>query len=393
MKRFELILKLSISIVLIIFLGDRIPEEIQRAFFTISILIKETIIFCMPIIVFSFIFASISTFQKKAPLLILITLTFVVISNFSFVHFGYFAGNTFLPYLNYYKVSSTENITFNFSSLVPYFTISYPRIMSVYMALFLGTATGFYSVFFRNKKLTIWGISLKNKIQNALTNIFIPLIIPYIIGFLFKIHHDHSLIEMFTHYGPMIGLIVIVQLVSILLFYFKANLGKFGDIKTSLKNVFPSGLVAFSTMSSAATMPLTLEAAEKNTRNKEIAHMMISATTNIHHVGDSVCIPILIATVLSINGLEPMNYSAFLVFLMYYMIARFGVASVPGGEIIVLLPILEGHFGFTDSMSGLLTTLYILIDPFITVTNVLSNGALAIFMDKVCGRMKVFKGN
>ena len=43
-------------------------------------------------------------------------------------------------------------------------------------------------------------------------------------------------------------------------------------------------------------------------------------------------------------------------------------------------------------MMGLLTTLYILMDPFITVTNVLSNGALAIFMDKICGRMKIFKG-
>ena len=74
------------------------------------------------------------------------------------------------------------------------------------------------------------------------------------------------------------------------------------------------------------------------------------------------------------------------------MVAKFGVASVPGGEVIVLLPILEGYFGFTDAMSGLITTLYILCDPFITVSNVLSNGALAIFIDKICGRIKAFQG-
>ena len=43
-------------------------------------------------------------------------------------------------------------------------------------------------------------------------------------------------------------------------------------------------------------------------------------------------------------------------------------------------------------MSGLLTTLYILMDPFGTTTNVLSNGALAILVDKICGRMKAFQG-
>ena len=36
-----------------------------------------------------------------------------------------------------------------------------------------------------------------------------------------------------------------------------------------------------------------------------------------------------------------MSYGTFLVFSMYYMVAKFGVASVPGGEVIVLFPILE----------------------------------------------------
>lgn len=391
MKEFGLIIKLGLAIGSIMFFGDFVPEGIQRAFFTMSILMKETLVFFMPFIVFAFIFSCLSAFQKKAPLLIIMILTFVVLSNFVFVQLGYIAGDIFLPHLGYHAANAVQKVSSGLPALQPYFNIPYPRLMSTDMALLLGTLCGLYGAFWGNERLAAWGAFLKNKIQGALTKVFIPLVPLYVIGFLFKIHHDESLIEMFTGYGPMIGLIVVVQVLSILFFFFKANLGNLKDVKTSLRNAFPSGLVALSTMSSVATLPLTLEAAEENTKNKALAQVVIPATTNIHHVGDSVGIPILMAAVLAINGFEPMSYATFLVFTMYYMVAKFGVASVPGGEAIILVPLLGDHFGFTDPMLGLLTTLYILIDPFITVTNVLSNGALAIFMDKLCGRMKSFQ--
>lgn len=391
MKEFGLIIKLAVSIVLIMLFGEWVPEGIQRTFFTISVLMKETLVFFMPFIVFSFIFACLAAFQKKAPLLIVMILAFVVLSNFIFVQIGYFAGDICLPCLGYHAANAAENMAAVTQPLEPFFSIPFPHIISIDMALLLGTLVGLYGAFFGNEKLASCGSFLRDLVQAGLTKLFIPLVPLYVIGFLFKIHHDESLIEMFTGYGPMIGLIVTVQFASILLFYFKANLGNFRDIKTSLRNVFPSGLVALSTMSSMATLPLTLEAAEKNTKNKAVGQIMIPATVNIHHVGDSVAVPVLIAVVLAMHGIDSMSYGTFLIFSMYYMVAKFGVPSVPGGELIVLFPILEGQYGFTDSMSGLLTTLYILMDPFITTTNVLSNGALAIFMDKICGRMKAFQ--
>ncbi len=391
MKEFGLIIKLVLSIILIMVFGAWIPEGVQRAFFTLSIFMKETLVFCMPLIVFAFIFSCLSSFQKKAPLLIIMILSFVVASNFLFTQLGYIAGDIGLPHLGYHAANAVEKIASALPPLEPFFTIPYPRLISTDMALLIGTLAGLYGAFWGNDKLAAWGDRLKNKVQGALTKIFIPLVPLYVIGFLLKIHHDESLVEMFTGYGPMIGLVVVVQVISIIFFYFKANLGNTKDVKASLKNVFPSGLVAMSTMSSAATLPLTLEAAEKNTKNKAVAQFVIPATANIHHVGDSVAVPILIAAVYAINGFDPMSYSTFLLFSMYYMVAKFAVASVPGGEIIILLPILESYFGFTDSMSGLITTLYILCDPFITTTNVLSNGALAILMDKVCGRLKAFQ--
>ena len=390
MKEFGLIIKLGVAIALIALFGDMVPEGIQRAFFTVSIVMKGTLIFCMPLIIFAFIVSCLAAFQQKAPLLIVLILGFVTASNFLFIQMGYFAGGIGLPLLGYTTGAAVQQIA-HLAPLETFFTIPYPELMSTDMALLLGTVVGLYGAFWGNETLSSWSTTLKNKVQWALTKVFIPMVPLYVIGFLFKIHHDESLGDMFTNYGPVFMLAIVLQATTIFSFFFAANGGNWQEFKTSFKNALPSGLVALSTMSSAATMPLTLIAAEKNTKNKAVAEVVIPATTNIHHVGDSLAVPILLAAVYAINGVDPMGYGTYLVLSAYYLIAKFGVASVPGGEVIILVPILEHSFGFTDAMSGLLTTLYILSDPFITTTNVMCNGALAMLMDKFCGRLKAFQ--
>lgn len=393
MKEFGLIIKLVIAIVLIMLLGDYVPEGIQRGFYTVSVILKEVLLFCMPYIIFVLIFACLSTFRKKAPLLIVMILAMVVASNFVFVQMGYFAGNLFLPLLGFHSSNGVNQLVNDLPPLEPFFSLPLLQLVSIDMALLLGTLAGLYGAFFGHERLASWGTTGRNIIQAGLNKVFIPLVPLYVIGFLFKVQHDESLLELFTGYGPIIGVIFGIQAIVIILFYFVANLGNFKATRNSLGNVIPSGLVAFSTMSSMATLPLTLEAAEENTENKAVAEIMIPATVNIHHVGDSIAIPILVAIALVMSGAEPMSYGTFLIFSLYYMVAKFGVPSVPGGELVVLFPVLVGSFGFTDSMCGFMTTLYLLLDPSGTVTNVLCNGALTILMDKICGRMKAFQSS
>lgn len=391
MKEFGLIIKLAVIIILIIAFGEWAPEWLQQTFFTLSMMLKDTLVFAMPIIVFALIFSCLAGFQKKAPLLVLMILLIVVCSNFLFVQFGYFVGDFFLPLLGYTSINAVEKASSTVAELQPFFSIPYPHVMGTDTALLIGVAAGLYGAFFGSERLASWGNKLRDIVQAGLTKVFIPLVPLYVAGFLFKIQHDQSLGEMFAGYGPMIALIVAAQTLATIMFYIKANMGKFRDIKNSLGNLLPSGLVAVSTMSSIASMPLLLEGAEANAKNKSVAQIMVPASINIHHVGDSVAVPILIAVVLATTGIEAMDYSTFLLFSMYYMVAKFGVPSVPGGEMVVLCPILATNFGFSPTMIGLIMTLYILMDPFITTANVLCNGALAIFMDKICGRMKAFK--
>jgi len=136
-------------------------------------------------------------------------------------------------------------------------------------------------------------------------------------------------------------------------------------------------------MSSAATMPLTIIGAENNVKNKSLVESVIPATVNIHLVGDCFATPILAYAVLKNFGLDEPSLMNYIIFVLYFVLAKFSVAAIPGGGILVMLPILEIYLGFTGEMMSLITALYILFDPVITCANVLGNGAFAKIIDHI----------
>ena len=73
----------------------------------------------------------------------------------------------------------------------------------------------------------------------------------------------------------------------------------------------------------------------------------------------------------------------YLIFAGYFVLAKFSVAAVPGGGILVMLPILERYLGFDPVMLSLITALYILFDPIVTSANVLGNGCFAMGLSRV----------
>ncbi len=135
-------------------------------------------------------------------------------------------------------------------------------------------------------------------------------------------------------------------------------------------------------MSSLATMPVTISAAEKNTGNVNISRVVIPATVNVHMVGVSIAIPLMAFSILLNFGYPLPNFYDYCLFALYFVITQFTVAAIPGGGILVMIPILESQLGFTPEMSALITILYILFDPAITITNVLGNSALVIMVSK-----------
>lgn len=70
------------------------------------------------------------------------------------------------------------------------------------------------------------------------------------------------------------------------------------------------------------------------------------------------------------------------------MLNKFAGAGIPGGTIMVSLPILQNYFGFSEEMLALITAFYMLIDPMTTLGNVTANNLLVVFINRCWGHKK-----
>jgi Na+/H+-dicarboxylate symporter len=214
----------------------------------------------------------------------------------------------------------------------------------------------------------------------------------FILGFILKMQHDGLLTSVLKHYLPIAILIILVS-VPYILTLFALALG-FNKAKwvQGLKNLVPGMLTGFTTMSSASTMPLVIDAVEKNT-TEPFTPGVVPVSINTHLEGDCFSMSIQAIAILISFGYDLPSLPDLLLFAVFFVIARFAVACVPGGGVLMTLPVFEKYLGFSGEMLSLITALYILFDPLITPVNVLGHGTFAQLFEKlyikVLGRKSV----
>jgi Na+/H+-dicarboxylate symporter len=154
------------------------------------------------------------------------------------------------------------------------------------------------------------------------------------------------------------------------------------------KVTFPAIITAFSTMSSAAALPLSLAAAEKNTKDKVLADAVMPLTLNFHMVGDTILVPIMAMIVmLAFNHPLP-SVPNFIMFGIFFVLNKFAGGGVPSGTIMVTVPVLKEYFGFDDSMIAFIVAFYGIVDPIATSGNVSANGFFVIIFQKIRNYVK-----
>jgi Na+/H+-dicarboxylate symporter len=217
--------------------------------------------------------------------------------------------------------------------------------------------------------------------------ILIPIMPLFIIGTAIKLQYDGVLKVIFTKYLAVFCAFIISAYGILFIQYLFLSGFNIGRFTKSLKNVLPAVITGFGSMSSAAALPLSIEAAKNNAiHNKDTARMVVPATVNVHLVGDCFFIPMVALAIMFSFGMQMPSVCNYLVFTGYFVLAKFAVAAIPGGGILVMLPILQEYLGFTSDMLGLITAIYILFDPVITACNVFGNGAIAMVFDRLVAK-------
>jgi Na+/H+-dicarboxylate symporter len=275
-------------------------------------------------------------------------------------------------------------------SLTALWSLNLPTLIPNNVAMLCGIVIGIVASKLQPEK-SVNAAKYIEKFIGKLLASFIYFIPIFVAGFVVKLQYDGVISMIIKDYTSIFALIALAQFGYIMLAYFLLNKLQIRSCLNNIRHMIPAAISGFSTMSSAASMPLTIIGAESRAQNKDIVRSVIPATVNIHLVGDCFAIPIFAYALLKSFGMEEPTLLNYLIFNFYFVLAKFSVAAVPGGGIIVMLPILETYVGFNPEMMSLITALYILFDPVITCANVLGNGAFSKMIDNLfaCKRFRM----
>jgi Na+/H+-dicarboxylate symporter len=91
--------------------------------------------------------------------------------------------------------------------------------------------------------------------------------------------------------------------------------------------------------------------------------------------------------VLATFGYPLPTFDQYLIFSLYFVLAKFAIAAVPMGGMIVMLPVFQTYFGFNADMLGLMTAFYLLFDAFLTACNTTGNGIFVILFTRLMKKL------
>ena len=155
-----------------------------------------------------------------------------------------------------------------------------------------------------------------------------------------------------------------------------------------LGRMMPAVLMALFTKSSAATLPVTMETAEKRLGiNPKVARFVLPICTTINMNGCAAFILVTSLFVMQQGGiftLESFNFSIlpfFLLWLLISVVSAVGNAGVPMGCYFLTLSLMSG-IGAPVAVLGIILPIYTIIDMVETAENVWSDSCVAAIVNK-----------
>lgn len=375
------------SIILAIIFNDLIAINYKILAYTVSYIIKNILMFLIPLLILPFIIQSIIEMKSQGAYLILFILVMVFFSNIISLIIPYAIGMHMIPYLG---ITEALEILSNEEVIPSLHDFNLPELLSIPQTMILGVTIGLILGYIPSPTAIKIVRNYYKFSCNFFEKIFIVFLPIYIFGTMLKITHEIDFIALLPIFGSMICLIVGLQVIYISFLFFMACGGNWRHTFIAIKNALPAGVVGLSTMSSLVTMPITLKAAEKNTQNSELARVTISTTVNCHDVGDCISLPIIALTIIYITTLTFPDFTTYAWFVLLVAFAQFSSASVPGGSIAIILPFLTHTLGFTNEMTSLIIALSICLDPIGTANNVMGNSVFVIFMNKIYNKINKY---
>ncbi|MEC7870013.1 MAG: dicarboxylate/amino acid:cation symporter [Bacteroidota bacterium] len=174
----------------------------------------------------------------------------------------------------------------------------------------------------------------------------------------------------------LLGLVIMILFYSLIIkLYANQNL------KSFFKGISPAQLLAFSTSSSAATLPVTLECVNKKLKvDKEISSFVLPIGATVNMDGTSIYQAVAAVFIAQAFGID-LSLTSQLGIILTATLASIGTAAVPSAGIVMLVIVLS-QAGIPEAGLALVFAIDRPLDMCRTVVNVTGDASISLIISK-----------
>ncbi|MAJ38748.1 MAG: dicarboxylate/amino acid:cation symporter [Pseudoalteromonadaceae bacterium] len=375
----KLILKLIAGIVAGILVGLYVPLTGVELLFTVKELIGQLISFTIPLIILFFIASGIAGLPKGSGHLLGKTVGFAYSSTVIAGTLAFLLVSAVIPLLS-------GNITFEAevaTEIGSFIDLEIPPLMGVMTALVTAFVFGIGMSQLELETLKKVSDQGRDVIDALLSKVIIPALPFYIAGVFAEMTVAGTVVDTLQTFGVVLIAALVMHWLWLTVLYVSTGILLKRNPLELVKNMLPAYFTALGTMSSAATIPVSLQSSKANNVKEDVANFTVPLCATIHLSGSTITIVTCAMAVMLLSpSMEVPSLMGMLPFIMMLGVVMIAAPGAPGGAVMSALGLLTSMLGFNEGAVALMIALYLAQDSFGTACNVTGDGIIALWVDR-----------
>ncbi|MDN3488823.1 MULTISPECIES: dicarboxylate/amino acid:cation symporter [unclassified Pseudoalteromonas] len=375
----KLILKLITGIVAGILVGLYIPLTGVELLYTVKELIGQLISFTIPLIILFFIASGIAGLPKGSGHLLGKTVGFAYGSTIIAGTLAFLLVTAVIPFLSGGISFEAEAVT----EVGSFIDLEIPPLMGVMTALVTAFVFGIGMSQLGLDTLKTVSDQGRDIIDGLLSKVIIPALPFYIAGVFAEMTVAGTVVDTLQAFGVVLIAALVMHWLWLSVLYITSGLLLKRNPIELIKNMLPAYFTALGTMSSAATIPVSLQSSKANNVKEDVANFTVPLCATIHLSGSTITIVTCAMAVMFLSpSMEVPSLMAMLPFIMMLGVVMIAAPGAPGGAVMSALGLLTSMLGFNEGAVALMIALYLAQDSFGTACNVTGDGIIALWVDR-----------
>ncbi|ELR64883.1 Serine/threonine sodium symporter [Photobacterium marinum] len=376
----NLIIKLAAGILFGILMGMFAPEVLIQFLITIKLLVSQLIKFTIPLLILFYVTSGIANLPKNSGKLLGKTVGLSYLSTLGAGLLAFTVAETLYPTL----LSGAGALPEAKTVLTPFLELKIPPLMSIMTALTIAFVFGLGISNTGSEDLRRFSNQGCDIIELFLNKVIIPSLPFYIAAVFADMTVKGTVFATLQTFSLVLLAVIAMHWVWLTFQFITAGIVQQQSPLKILRTMMPAYLTAVGTMSSAATIPVTLQQTKRNGVSNTIANFVVPLCANIHMSGSVISITSVAVAVIIMTGAGPVpSLLEALPFIAMLGVTMVAAPGAPGGAVMASVGLLGSMLGFTEEMIALQIVLHLAQDSFGTACNVTGDGVIALMIDKM----------